>query len=180
MPFLASRNQHTALQGAFAVRFAKQWGGGTRRNREGMGEGACFLLPRRMPSSSAWQRDGCTGCSSIRDPQSDYKDTRDLSALKKDKKDAERFTLHPSFPHWADRGLFAQGLQLVNFEQLFVLLLFPFLCDTPWGKCFQSALAEPQFHPVILTPATELVNRLSPTQHIPAPAAECSDPQILQ
>lgn len=99
MPFLASRNQHIALQGAFAVQFVKQWGGGTGRNREGMREGACFLLPRRMPSSSAWQRDGCTGCSSIRDPQSDYKDTRDLSALKKDKKDAERFTLHPSFPH---------------------------------------------------------------------------------
>lgn len=132
MPFSASRNQHTALQGAFAVKFAKQRGGGTRRSREEMGEGACFLLPRRrMPSSTAWQRDSCTGCGSIRDPQSDYKDTRDLSALKNDKEDAERFTLHPSFPHRADRGLFAQGLQLVNFEQLFVLLLFPFLCDTP-------------------------------------------------
>lgn len=97
MPF--SRNQHTALQDAFAAQFAKHQGGGTRRSREEMGEGGCFLLPRRMPSSSAWQRDGCTGCSSIRDPQSDYKDTRDLSALKKDKKDTERFTLHPSFPH---------------------------------------------------------------------------------
>lgn len=84
-----------------------------------------------MPSSSAWQRDGCTGCSSIRDPQSDYKDTKDLSALKKDKRDAERFTLHSSFLHRPERGLFAQGLQLFNFEQVFVLLLFPILCGTP-------------------------------------------------
>lgn len=94
------RNQHTALQDAFTVQPNKQWGGGTGRGREEMGEGARFLLPRRsMPYSSAWQRDGCTGCSSIRDPQSDYKDTKDLSALKKDKRDAERFTLHASFPH---------------------------------------------------------------------------------
>lgn len=72
----------------------------TGRGREEMRERVRFLLPRRsVPSSSAWQGDGCTGCSSIRDPQSDYKDTKDLSALKKDKRDAERFTLHPSFPH---------------------------------------------------------------------------------
>lgn len=82
------------------MQFDKQQRGGTRRDREEMGEGARFLLPRRsMPYSSAWQTDGCTGCSCARDPQSDYKDTKDLSALKKDKRDAERFTLHPSFPH---------------------------------------------------------------------------------
>lgn len=40
MPFSASRNQHTALQDAFAVKFAKQRGGGTRRSREEMEEGA--------------------------------------------------------------------------------------------------------------------------------------------
>lgn len=97
-----------------------------------MGKELSFPSPKEKRAiSGAWQRDGCTGCSSIRDPQSDYKDTKDLSALKKDKRDAGRFTLHPSFPHRTDRGLFAQGLQLVNFEQGFVLLLFPILCDTP-------------------------------------------------
>lgn len=147
---------------------------------EEMEEGAHFLLPRRsMTSSSAWQRDGCTGCSSIRSPQSDYKDTKDLSALKKDKRDAE-FTLHPSFPHWADRGLFGQGLWLVNSEQVSELRLFPTLCDTPWRKCFQSAFAEPLFYPVIIAPAAEPVNRLTPTQHIPAPAAQRSALQVLQ
>lgn len=76
--------QQTALHKLLLYTLLSSTEGG--QSWEKMREGAfCSFSQGEARISSAQQRDGCTGCSSIRDPQSDYKDTNDLSALKKKK-----------------------------------------------------------------------------------------------